>query len=297
MKKWPLFKALFFIFSLYSMPLYAFSWQDLWFTQDQQAQALMQKGQYNKAQQTFEREDWRAAAAYRAGDYEHAAELYRNMKNEQAYYNLGNALAHMGRYEQAIAAYNKALAIDPDNQDALHNRNLLKERLKKEKQHSQQEKKQSEQKNKQQNKQEQQSSEKNQGSQEQKSQTSDKQERKDAQPQSGSDNQTKEQSKQEQENRPAQDKAQHNRHPEPQEEKQSEKANQHDEQSQQSQNKPSVKTQQNDQNKHDQNPPASQSDREAQQAKEQWLRVIPDDPGGLLRQKFLRDHLRRQHRW
>jgi Ca-activated chloride channel family protein len=25
---------------------------------------------------------------------------------------------------------------------------------------------------------------------------------------------------------------------------------------------------------------------------EQWLRRIPDDPGGLLRQKFLREHQR-----
>lgn len=33
---------------------------------------------------------------------------------------------------------------------------------------------------------------------------------------------------------------------------------------------------------------------EKQQANEQWLRQIPDDPGGLLRQKFLRDYERMQ---
>ncbi|SCX92676.1 Ca-activated chloride channel family protein, partial [Legionella micdadei] len=36
---------------------------------------------------------------------------------------------------------------------------------------------------------------------------------------------------------------------------------------------------------------------EKQQAKEQWLRLIPDDPGGLMREKFLRDHLRREGGW
>ncbi|MBP6918305.1 MAG: tetratricopeptide repeat protein [Legionellaceae bacterium] len=41
--------------------------------------------------------------------------------------------------------------------------------------------------------------------------------------------------------------------------------------------------------------PASRSEREEQQAKEQWLRLIPDDPAYLLREKFLRDHLRRQN--
>ena len=39
--------------------------------------------------------------------------------------------------------------------------------------------------------------------------------------------------------------------------------------------------------------PPSSADREKQQAKEQWLRLIPDDPGGLMREKFLRDYLAR----
>ena len=33
---------------------------------------------------------------------------------------------------------------------------------------------------------------------------------------------------------------------------------------------------------------------ERQLAEEQWLRRIPDDPGGLLRRKFLIEHLIRQ---
>ncbi len=35
---------------------------------------------------------------------------------------------------------------------------------------------------------------------------------------------------------------------------------------------------------------------ESMQAMEQWLRQIPDDPGGLLRRKFLLEHLRREGR-
>lgn len=35
---------------------------------------------------------------------------------------------------------------------------------------------------------------------------------------------------------------------------------------------------------------ATQAVNEQQQATDQWLRGIPDDPGGLLQQKFLRDH-------
>jgi len=35
---------------------------------------------------------------------------------------------------------------------------------------------------------------------------------------------------------------------------------------------------------------------EKDQSTDQWLRQIPDDPGGLLKQKFLRDYLRRKER-
>lgn len=40
--------------------------------------------------------------------------------------------------------------------------------------------------------------------------------------------------------------------------------------------------------------PASDEDKLAQ---DQWLRLIPEEPGGLMREKFLRDYLRRQHGW
>jgi len=33
---------------------------------------------------------------------------------------------------------------------------------------------------------------------------------------------------------------------------------------------------------------------EAQLAQDQWLRRIPDDPGGLLRRKFLIEHMMKQ---
>ena len=39
---------------------------------------------------------------------------------------------------------------------------------------------------------------------------------------------------------------------------------------------------------------ATQPKTEKQIAQEQWLRAIPDDPGGLLRRKFLIQHMLRQ---
>ncbi|WP_035918964.1 tetratricopeptide repeat protein, partial [Legionella fairfieldensis] len=115
---------------------YAFSWADLWATKDQQAQTLMNKGQFKEAAARFQQQEWHAAAAYRAGDYAQAAKQYQSQKNESGYYNYANALAHLKQYEQAIKAYDKALAINPNNKDALYNRKLIEELLKNKKKQS-----------------------------------------------------------------------------------------------------------------------------------------------------------------
>ena len=40
--------------------------------------------------------------------------------------------------------------------------------------------------------------------------------------------------------------------------------------------------------------PAEREQAEREQALEQWLMRVPDDPGGLLRRKFALEHQRRQ---
>ncbi|RUR18383.1 tetratricopeptide repeat protein [Legionella sp. km535] len=223
---------IFLMILLSSLQAKAFSWSDLWYTPDQQAQHLMEKGQFKKAKETFERNDWIGSAAYRAGDYEQAAELFKELNNEQGYYNQGNALAHMGQYEQAIDAYNKALKINPDNQDALYNRKLLEELLKKDKEQKQNKDK-------------------------------------DDKNQKNKDQQNKDQQNKDQQNKDQQNKDQQN--------------------NKQDQSKTNQDQQEGD--------AQSEAEQEKQQAKQQWLRLIPDDPGGLLREKFLRDHLRRERGW
>ena len=213
---------------------WAFSWQDLWVTKNRQAQTLMNAGEFSKAQDTFEDPAWQATAAYRAGHYKEAATGYQSLKNNtNAYYNQGNALAQSGQLEAAITAYDKALAIDPANQDALHNRKIVKTLLKKQK------------------KQDQNNQNQNQNKQNQDKQDQDKKDQ-DKQDQDKQDQDKQDQDKQDQ-----------------------------DKQDQGKKEKPLEK------------PSQSQENREQQQAKEQGLRLIPDDPGGLMREKFLRDYLRR----
>ncbi len=280
--------------ALISNQLKAFSWSDLWFTPNQQAQHLMEKGQFAKAKDLFERNDWAASAAYRAGDYEQAAKLFNELKTEQGYYNQGNALAHSGKYEEAIRAYDKALAFNPNNQDALYNRKLISELLKKDKEKKKSQNQQDkDQQNKDQQNQDQQNQDKqNKNQQNQDQQNQDKQNKNQQnQDQQNQDKQNKNQQNQDQQNQDKQNKDQQN-----QDQQNQDKQNK-DQQNRDQQNKAQQNKNQNKKNDKQEGEIQSESNQEKQLAKEQWLRLIPDDPGGLMREKFLRDHLRRERGW
>ncbi len=62
---------------LITLPAHPFSWSNLWATANQQGQKFMEDGHYTKAKDTFERTDWAAAAAYKAGDYQKAAIFFK----------------------------------------------------------------------------------------------------------------------------------------------------------------------------------------------------------------------------
>ncbi|REG86487.1 VWA domain-containing protein [Marinomonas pollencensis] len=119
-----------------------------WFkTPDQKGQQAVDQGDWKTAAKHFQRPDWQAASAYALGDYSQAATtLAPHSHNSADYYNLGNALALAGKTDDAIAAYQKALELDPGFKQAQDNLNYLE----KQKQKQEQKQKQQQQKNKQQ---------------------------------------------------------------------------------------------------------------------------------------------------
>ncbi len=108
-------------------------WSQLWRTADQRGQALLQRGDAAAAAKEFADPQHKAHAALLAGDYASAAQTLDGIDNAEAHYNRGNALAHAGDLQAAIKAYDAALKHNPQHTDARHNRDLVAAALQKQK--------------------------------------------------------------------------------------------------------------------------------------------------------------------
>ncbi len=110
-------------------PARAMDWQAWWKTPDQQGQEALARGQPQAAARLFENPDWKGAAAYQAGQYEDSAHALSGRTDARSQYNLGNALARQGRYQDALNAYDRALQQTPHDEDTRYNRELVKKAL------------------------------------------------------------------------------------------------------------------------------------------------------------------------
>ncbi|GAB3025140.1 VWA domain-containing protein [Oleiagrimonas citrea] len=121
------------LLSGWSLPVraQATTWQNAWHTRDQQAAKALAEGHAREAQKLAQDPALRGTAAYRAGDYRTAAKSFAQAKGAQNEYNRGNALVHMHRYQEAIKAYDQALAADPGLNDARTNRKSVQDWLRK----------------------------------------------------------------------------------------------------------------------------------------------------------------------
>jgi Ca-activated chloride channel family protein len=112
-----------------AQPARASLWDDLWQNKNQQAQRLLEEGDALGAAELFEDGEWQAVSRYRGGDFPESAAQFAARGDSRNLYNLGNALAMQGEFETAIDAYDQVLEMNPEDVDAEYNRNLLQELL------------------------------------------------------------------------------------------------------------------------------------------------------------------------
>ena len=247
-----------FVFLLTIMPIdnsvYALDWNDLWKTRDQQAKEAMESGDYDKAIELFEDSEWLAAAHYKAGNYRQSANGYNNNSNIDHLYNHANSLAKIGKFEEAIENYEKVIAEEPNAEDALYNLNLLKDLL-------------SENQSSEENNDDGQSSEEASTGEQSQQQNGDESEQSDNEGNSKTGD-----SDDESDANPNQ-----------------KLSNEEDIEAIEKELERAAKESSNQESQQEDNNESGIEGRmaqEQQQAMEQWLRRIPDDPGGLLRRKF-----------
>ena len=231
----------------------AFGWEELWRNRDQRGSLQFQQGAHEEAAELFKNPGWKASSHYRAGDYDDALQYWAEQDSESAHYNQGNAFANLGRYEEAVKAYEKALDINPQHQDASYNIKLLEDLIE---QQQQQEKDQQDQQQDQQ------------GSEQQQSQDSSQDQQTDGKQDQQRSDENKDQANSE---------ARQDSDP------------QTGETSQQDSTRPQASQvdQQENQEASENEQLAEMEQQMSDQAADQWLRKIPDDPGGLLRRKFI----------
>ena len=104
-------------------------WASLWQNADQRGERLLQQGDAAAAARTYADPRRRAYAELLAGDYPAAARDFAAFDDGDAHYNRGNALARAGDLAAALQAYDSALARDQNNRDARHNRDLVAKAL------------------------------------------------------------------------------------------------------------------------------------------------------------------------
>lgn len=283
------FLLLIFILPL-PQPAQAVEWDQLWKNNNQRALQQLQQGKPEQAAELFEQPAWRAAAEYRAGNYAKSAEILQSIDSADAHYNRGNALAKNGAYEEALQAYQRALELQPQHEDARYNKQQVEQALQQAENEQQQKQKSDDQQSSPDNGNED-PADSNESSQNNSSEA-DNTDNKQSQSSQGQNSQSgDDQSKNDQASRD-----------QPSDEQSSDKqAGQNQEQQEPGSSQTEAESANTEQQSQAQQTTDKTDDGSSeepmdlqQQQTQQWLKKIPDDPGGLLRRKFQYQYGREQ---
>ena len=107
--------------SLQPAPAEANALTDAFFTPDQQGRWAFEHGLLPQAAAHFIAPYWKGIAAYNTADYDLALANFARLDTPQAYFYLGNIYVRRFKFDQAIAAYTRALKVQPQFPEATAN--------------------------------------------------------------------------------------------------------------------------------------------------------------------------------
>lgn len=116
--------------------------EQLWQTPYQQAAEALAEENYSRAARIAEDPWQRGTANYAQGNYERALLDFSQVDNAEGYYNQGNALMQLERYDEAANVYQEALKRNPNLRQAQDNLKLAQQLAEQKKQQQQKQQKQ-----------------------------------------------------------------------------------------------------------------------------------------------------------
>ena len=97
---------------------------NFWSTPNQRGDALVRAGKFGEAAKVCVDPRSIGAAQYRNGDFEAAAKTFARVPGADGAYNQGNAWLMHGKYDAAVASYDRALGFRPGWKEAEENKAL-----------------------------------------------------------------------------------------------------------------------------------------------------------------------------
>ena len=92
---------------------------------EQLAFEAYQRGDFQMSYELSSNPLLKGSAYYRSEQYQQALEMYGKDESAPSIYNLGNTLAQLHRFPEAVVAYQKALELDPQLAPARYNKRLI----------------------------------------------------------------------------------------------------------------------------------------------------------------------------
>lgn len=96
----------------------------LFLTPDQRGRIAFERGGYDEAAKLFRNPMWIGVAQMKAKAFKAAAQTFCGLDSAASNYDCGNAFVMLGKYDDAMKHYDRALELKPDFADAAANRKL-----------------------------------------------------------------------------------------------------------------------------------------------------------------------------